>query len=468
MSFTPSGKLIIFTTSIKFPIGEGVAWESFETGCLPDGMTLKDHCVLINALSPPPNFEKLGNKILILGPDAFKVLFPGFSLEKTRATLLSWRGTPCCATFHPQNAEDLKVYGHDTEDDDSGSDDETLTQRSNYRFWIRSDVRKFLAPIESPSRKFDHVVAPSLADFLHLTEPFLKGGHTIYIDIETDPEDWSLNCIGIAFDDSRIYVLPIYDYANKLQYGQAYKLFARLSILLARNTIVAHNAQFDLFMLARFFRVLFNWKIFDTMIAHHRLFPETEKSLGHVISYWTWLPYHKDQNIFRPRNASEQFQLYRYNALDVYAMREVHKKILAFLNAHPERQNAVESGNRCVYPYLCASMEGIEVDDMRRINALVKAKKTLNQWLRIAKILKGDKAFNPNSTKQCVDYFHGKLKYKVMGYTKSGEIGLDSKNMYKLRIAYPNPLLDLVIMYRFLVKEKSGLEFVPYEKPNYD
>ena len=86
--------------------------------------------------------------------------FSGFSLEKTRATLLSWRGIR--ATFHPQNAEDLKVYGHDTEDDDSGSDDETLTQRSNlYVSWIRSDVRKFLAPIESPSRKFDHVVAPS-------------------------------------------------------------------------------------------------------------------------------------------------------------------------------------------------------------------------------------------------------------------------------------------------------------------
>ena len=34
MSFTPSGKLIIFTTSIKFPIGEGVAWESFENWLL--------------------------------------------------------------------------------------------------------------------------------------------------------------------------------------------------------------------------------------------------------------------------------------------------------------------------------------------------------------------------------------------------------------------------------------------------
>ena len=468
----PSNKLLIVSTPQKFPLGEGVAWEAFELGALPKGMTLKDSCILVDAHKPPHDFHKLGNKILILGPDALKVLFPGMHLEKARATLMSYRGVPCCATFHPQDAQDLK-YSSSAEDDsaDFSDDDkeEVLTQKTNYRFWMRADTRKFLSPIFPASQEFKFMVAPGLEDFLRFTEPFLKGGHTIYLDIETDPKDWSLNCIGLAFDNHPyIFVLPAYDYTNKLQYGQFYKILARLSVLLARNTIVAHNAQFDLFILSYFYRVLFNWNIFDTMIAHHRLLPEVEKSLGHVISYWTWLPYHKDQNFFRPRNSDEQFRLYKYNALDVYALREVHLRMLAFIREHPERARAIYDGTRCVYPYLCATLEGILVDDLIRVTHILKCKKTLTQWLRIARMLKGDKAFNPNSTQQCIEYFHNKLKYKVQGYTKEGKPSLDSKNMYKLRIAYNNPLLDVVIAYRFLVKEKSGLEFVPYEKPNYN
>lgn len=460
-------KLILFTTPSRFPIGEGVAWEAFQLGCLPNGMTLKDDCVLVDATKPPHEFEKLGNKILILGPDAFKVLFPGLSLEKSRATLLSYKGVPCCGTFHPQDADDLKTHSDDDDYEGSEEKDESLTRPKNYRFWMRADTRKFLGPYLSISQPFQHIVAPSANDFLRITEPFTKGGHRIYIDIETDPEDWSLNCIGIAFDDSPIYVLPVYNFEDKLQYGQMYKILARLSVLCARNLVIAHNIQFDLFILARFYRMLFSWNLFDTMIAHHRLFPESEKSLGHVISYWTWLPYHKDQNVFRPRNASEQFQLYKYNALDVYALREVHLRILSFLDAHPERKAAVDAGNRAIYPYLCASLEGLPIDDLRRVSAILLAKKRLAQWLRIAKILKDDKSFNPNSTQQGIEYFHKKLGYKVQGYTKTGAINFGAKSIYKLRIAYDNPLLDVVIAYRFLVKEKSGLEFVPYEKPNY-
>ncbi len=60
-----------------------------------------------------------------------------------------------------------------------------------------------------------------------------------------------------------------------------------LAVALRDNTVVIHNALFDLFVLAYRYGIPAPPNVYDTMLAHHRLFPEVEKSLGHCISLYT-------------------------------------------------------------------------------------------------------------------------------------------------------------------------------------
>lgn len=444
------------------------AWEAFETGCLAP-LKLSD-CYIADASKREPIPSDV-TKVLLLGPKAVDVVFPGRELDKIRGTPIRQGRFTFIASYHPDNAQDQERGWLDDETSNDAAfeqKDTALTQPSNYFFWLRSDTKKLLSPPRTPSQPFKFVTAPNLDQFLAYVESKLKSGVTYtYIDIECRREDHCLNCIGIALDGGTIFVLPIYAFTNQRYYGAAWKILVALGHLFCNSTVVVHNSLFDLFVLARYYRVPIGGKVFDTMLAHHRIHPEVEKSLGHVISYWTDLPFHKDQNIERPRNGAQQAQLWEYNAKDIYSMREVHLAQLAFLSKHSDYAASVAQANREVYPYLLCQLRGLRVDE-DLLNKLRKEKtRRVANLRRIAITLSGVKNFNPGSAKQCIDFFHGTLKYEVVARTETGAAKMDQKALYKLRLKNNNPLLDVIIAYRIVAKELSMLQFNDYTPPHY-
>lgn len=450
-----SHPLLILTAPTRFGLAQGSAFDWFEKGCLPSGVKLSDCKILerYDGGSYP--------RCLILGGAAFSRHFPGYtSVEKYRGGLLNLNNIPTTVTFHPQDADDFKSSEDDLDDgDESGSNekDVALTQRRNYRFWIRADTRKLFAPF-TPRQKEEVIIAPRLED---ITALLLKcKDQRLFLDIECRRGDQSLNCIGLAVNNGPVYVIPIYDYRNNLFYSSPFTFFRALSLALSSNTVIIHNAMFDLFVLCYRYHCHFSWSVFDTMLAHHRCFPEVEKDLGHVISYWTWLPYHKDENIENPRNASQQQQLWEYNAKDVYGMREVYKKQLEYISAH-NLTESVARANNCIYPYLTTTLTGLQFSEAELSKKRAEHRARLDQLTRIGSILIGRSNFNLNSTQQAINFFHKTLGYDVQGRTDSNAPSLGRKELFKLRLKYPNPLIDVIIAYRLLQKELSMLSFQP-------
>ena len=463
--------LAILITEDRFGLGIGKHWEAFATGCLRKSDL--SSALILDALKRPKLPEHITHT-MILGPRALEVTHPGADIDRFRGQLTSYDSRLAIASYHPVDAQDQtsSEYG----ENDTGNSDEkdsSLTRPSNYFFWMRRDTDKLLLGPPYPVHPaFKYHAAPNLTKFLAYANDYLDSAADpiVYLDIECRREDHVLSCIGLALGDSPVFVLPIYFWNGQRAYGESWRILALLSKLFTRATVVVHNALFDLFVLSRYYRVLVGHKIYDTMLCQHRCFPESEKSLGHTISYWTYLPFHKDMAVENPRNPNQQGQLWEYNARDVYGMREVYKAQVKFLGEHSTDglRRSVAQANRSVYPYLLAMLRGLSVSEVDLMKAQLSHTKRERVLRKMARVLSGDSTFNPGSSQQCINYFHKTLGYDVVGRTDGGAPKMDQKALYRLRLKYPNPLLDVIIAYRIVAKENSMLSFEDYQRPDFN
>ena len=208
------------------------------------------------------------------------------------------------------------------------------------------------------------------------------------------------------------------------------------------------------------------------MISMNRLWPEAEKSLGHVMSLLTDEPYHKDEGVFNPHNAEQEEQLMRYNAKDVHALRLLKVAFDREAAADAGLAASITQGQDMIYPYMVAALRGIRCDETR-LNTLVAVNdRYMTQLLRIAKILVGPENYAAlqgksaagllTSGKQAARYFYDVMGYKCPRKTDSGEDSTDAKALLKLAIALAksgtqNPLIPLRMKFAEVAKETSML-----------
>lgn len=405
--------------------------------------------------------------ILCLGETAMKTWMCREGLDAWRGyvELTTPRGVPravpTVATYLPIDCVDVKDWeGHDDDDDDdaAGNNKDTApTARSNYRFWFTRDVAK----LYSSPRTLQFPRALNVPN--HLEWDMLNNlrDATVYFDIETHPETNTLQCFSLAVNDRPVLTVGVYDWTGRLIAPP--DALSTLARLFTRNRVVIHNASFDLPFLAVNYRVPFGRDIHDTMVMHHRCFPEAEKSLAHAISLWVNSPYHKgDAGTFHPRNRQQYEQLLTYNARDVYTLREVHKAQMAHAATQPGLLASVTMGNESIYPYLVAGLYGFNIDLQKRM-ALIRDLETRSRaYQRILDKLVGG-PMNAGSPKQCIDYFHGDMKYDVVKKSKTtGGPSVAGDALYLLLLAHPENCVPRVILaMRDVDKQLSQLQFKP-------
>lgn len=374
----------------------------------------------------------------------------------------------CLATaaFDPQSCNDHRSYGSDDEDDyDDASDRETKekqpTRHKNYRFWTAWHCQKLIHSKHTALPTIQPVLYPRLQEVITWLNNTTN--EDLYLDIETSRLHHCITCIGLSSSKlwPRIYVVPVYTYSGDLAYGQFPLFHKALSIAFTRNCVVVHNGGFDLTILHAYYKfhmpTLFGGSVYDTMIANHRCFPEAEKSLAHVISQWTALPYHKDQNT-EAYNTTQQTQAWHYNAKDVYALKPIKDAQLTYAETIPGLVQSIQQGNSSLVPYIMTSLTGLRIDQLalaQRSQQLVRHK---NLYTKMCQILTGKPAFNPGSRDQCARFFHEQLKYEVVSRTATGRAALGTKQLYQLQLKYPNPLIPVIIKYRSTAKDLSMLE----------
>ena len=343
-------------------------------------------------------------------------------LHSTRGTIFSRGGISFINTYQPQDAFDVKaeyeeenklsVEEESTEEDVENEKDSTVTKRSNWRGWMTLDISKFVRAITNPREDiaYDISIRPMIMDVITL----LESNQTLAIDIETTMEQ-EMTVIGFGFPDiKKVFVVPFYDYTGKRLYSAtelAHLYRALYNRFQNSGTVIAHNAMFDFFVLAYKYHIEPPVVIEDTMLMQHRIFMELEKSLGHCISYWTNLPYHKDEGIFEPNNQEQQELFWMYNAKDIIGTLNVWFRQHEYNSTNRGTYDSCKQVNDCIPAYLHNTLLGILLDTEKTGKLVEKNTKTLEQTQRVLNALVGkDVKYLPSSSQSCANYFH-----KILG-----------------------------------------------------
>lgn len=408
-------------------------------------------------------------RVFLLGAAACRK----YSLDINRhgyPTLININGKPIPTTtaFYPQDCCDHRNIEGDSlsdEEDDAVSDrdikDSAPTKRSNHRFWTMWHLRKALGYqviLNLNPSKLEVLTYPNL-DKLYSELIGTQGEH-LFLDIETSRVHQCLTCIGISTSSiwPRVYVVPIYLPTGALAYSNWTKLYKLLFTLLRNNTVVAHNASFDLLILRAFYKLPFPKYVYDTMLANHRCFPEIEKSLAHTISMWTTQPYHKDVAT-EVYNTQQLHKMWEYNARDVYNLFLITQAQMNYAVTIPGLSSSIAQANSMVVPYLTNSITGLPVNLAKLAATHNQLSNSQHKYSEICSILAG-KSFNPGSSQQCKKFFHDTLNYPVISKSDKPPFApkLGRKEMYQLLLKTNNPLIKAILKYRKVAKESSMLE----------
>lgn len=447
--------------------------------------------------------------VFLLGEKSMKEWLGSYgannSLGELRGSPFVINEIPHIASYFPQDCVDLKDFESDlnplsehytdpdvddkSNDDDDDDDDKDstsekrrhgFTKRKNYGFWLLKDTEKCkhillhgLPEVKEP----EYVIYPRLefvVDILTKTK-----NEYFYIDIETD-SDLNITVFSFSFGSKIIYVVPCLLPDYSCAYSGLHQIFKALAVCIRDNITVAHNgSNFDFFVFAYKYRIPIGRRVYDTLIAHHRCFPEIEKSLGHCTSLWTWERFHKDMGDVPYNNLDNARRMWSYCGTDVFTMALVREAIDAYAVKHPGVAESIKQANESIRPYLTTSLMGIRYDASIREKTLSENDRLMTQYIRMLEILIGKDNLKTirgkgtstiaTSNPQCCRYFHEMLGYPVIGKGKEKKDGtrnasLGKKNMFKLRLKHENPVIDIILAYREVSKESGSLKFTPWKE----
>lgn len=440
-----------------------------------------------------------GTKVIVLLGEKAKDHYLGhlkLSLDQCRGYCYTINEIVYIATYLPQDCKDRKQYEIEAEDseiagegeikdDEEGKEKEhSKTRRKNYKFWFIKDIEKAIK-ISKEGIPGSLLVSDSLRIYPTsrevIDELTTHKNDILYFDIETHPVNYYITVFSFAFGDRRIFTVPLVRFFGTPSYnkGELCSIFKSLQMAFMDNRVCIYNAGFDLFILAWKYKLcppkLNN--IIDPMIMQHRLYPEVEKSLGHAMSFRTYEPYHKNENVFLPRSKDEEDRLWLYNAKDVYGLRLVHKDI-ELEATRAKLSQVIHRSNRLVYPYLLMTLQGCKIDTEFRSSEIDKLERLKIQHRRIMRILVGyyiDKPATTNGPEVLGWQRIAKYLYQYKGLPKPQAKFINGKfvhreltsdgTLYKLLIKHPElAFIKAVLSYRHLNKQAGFLKFLPWGK----
>lgn len=485
-TFTYCGLTIILSQPSRFDRTEllsGAAGIFLNKECLSPDTNI--FCCDVRLIDDPSPFYKDTKVILLLGAPAFsKWTHSLLSLDEGRGAPFLVNDIYCIPSFSPQDAMDLRDFeGQFNEhlqlaDEEFISDEERdgdvfeskgrgKTKRKNYRFWLKQDVKKALRILNNGGqipklyeREPTYIVAPD-ADFIIDKLNAVFDAH-MFFDCETDFISYHIRCFSFSYstDPLTIIIVPFLttDYAPFYSNKQHF-IFRALVLAIQRNIIVAHNGDgFDFLVLALLYKIPVK-RVYDPMIAQHRIYPTIEKSLGHCVSLATYEPYHKNEGAHGYNNQEQAFQLYKYCGKDVFTMYLVWKWQNEMADKDEGLKASIKQANDAIIPYECASYLGMHFDDNKRQTWIKEADSLMESYMKVMRILTGPEVDPLISNQKCTKYFHEIMRYPSISKTKTGGNSLAKDNLLKLGLKHETPVIKFLIKYREVQKESGILNF---------
>lgn len=329
---------------------------------------------------------------------------------------------------------------------------------------LKKDLEKFRF-INKPALEFSYIVLREVNEFydaLRILEQCVLISYDIETSILNEPDEDSDSVIA---GDSIItccswtglqksgnlatFVLPLVNFGEdywqtKEDYGRAIGLLQLVNALPIPK--VMQNGSYDSIHSIRY-RAFPSYYCLDTLGLAHSEYQELPKTLDFLASYHC---YDYVQWKFGADQAKKQKNIeeyWAYNAKDSWYTMRICLNQLKTMPAYAKKNYAMQFS--LTYPFLYCAMEGIKIDNEKRITLKNKAKDELTKALNILQVMSANPNFNPGSWQQVEKFIYNIIGAKKPKIGKSKSC-TDEKNLKS--VAEQHPLLarvtDQILTYR--------------------
>jgi len=271
--------------------------------------------------------------------------------------------------------------------------------RVNRNVFARHDITRIINPTFRESLAF-------IRDLERSTKP-------VSFDIETMNTTETV-CYGLGNEANRAICINLRDKErNRFTIQQEMDLLNALQDLCESHRIIAQNGSFDTYHV--WLRDCLQVKIwFDTLLAHHTLYPQLPHSLAFLVSQYTNHPFYKDEGK-KWKEGGDIDSYWRYNCSDVALTYACYEKLEKELKAQGQEKFFHEHVMRAQPHLVSASVHGVLIDaDVKevvteQVNYDVDNAKA--DFLDYVHQLTADDDYNPNpgSWQQLQELFFNRL-----------------------------------------------------------
>lgn len=258
-------------------------------------------------------------------------------------------------------------------------------------------------------------------------------GKPVGADIETSSGDTI--CIGLANDPHRGMCINLRGSSdNCFTLAQEIALWTRLQdfFLNPELKFVFQNGMFDSSWLWFVDRLKVGRIWFDTMLAHHTLYPIMPHNLGFLTTQYTTHPYYKDEGKSW-KDGGDIDSHWRYNVKDVCIMLKCQQAMRKELQQQGLADFFFSEVMPRQYDLIDMTVHGVKIDrtlkDKIAMEMNHEVKELRQEFHRQAQRLCADPDFkpNPNSPKQMADLFFTRLRLVGRG------VATDKENRRRMR-----------------------------------
>lgn len=269
------------------------------------------------------------------------------------------------------------------------------------------------------------IIYPSIQQIDDFIDNAIKSPDAIGHDIETISNQTA--CIGFA-DTSSTAICIAFRTRTDQVYSTKEEIYIRKRIQELYNSdtrLIAQNGMFD---------ITWQWykdklKVpklwFDTMLAHHTLYPQLPHNLGFLTTQYTDNPYYKDEKSgWREGGNIEEF--WDYNGKDCANLITIANREIGELRSQGLYDFFFDHVMRLQPVLARMTVGGIRIDREMKDHLFEELSKTVADLLtkfqeQIMDFLDTDTPYNPASPKQMSDLYFSKLKLVGRGTKTDAE-----------------------------------------------
>lgn len=277
------------------------------------------------------------------------------------------------------------------------------------------------------------IINPSFADAMDFVRKMKADKLPTALDIEVIAMETA--CIGLANDPHEGMCINFRDMDSNrfsLQEERELRLAIQDFVMDPETRLVAQNGGFDSYWLWYKDRIRVRKMWFDTLLAHHTLYPPLPHSLGFLTSQYTTHPYYKDDGkTWKEGGDIDQF--WRYNVKDCCITLAVQQKEIEELRQQKLERFFFDHVMRLQPHLVHMTVHGVRCDvglkETIGVQMGEEVARLRNEFREAARAATGEPDYDPNpkSPKQMSELYFKRLKLVGRG------TGTDAKNRERMR-----------------------------------